>query len=88
MAAQIEIRGQVASFDGQSWTAEDRDLQELCRLTADALPPGYSPDPIGDVAAEVAAQLGGRVVQSDPAPGEEAAEDVIHEAPRRRAVTF
>lgn len=78
MAAQIEVRGTTASYDGQSWASDDASLAKLCQITAEMLPPDHYPDPIGDLAAAVAAELGGTLVHRDPVPEGDAPEDAVY----------
>ena len=78
MAAQIEVLGKLVAYDGEKWTSEDPAAAELCQLTAEMLPPDYYPDPVGDLAAAVAAELQGRVVKRDPVEDDGEPEDTIY----------
>lgn len=78
MAAQITVRGTVATYDGQSWASDDADLAKLCQITAEMLPPDHYPDPVGDLAEAVAIELGGALVRRDPVPSDDAPEDAVY----------
>lgn len=78
MAAQIEVLGKMVSYDGERWTSDDSAAAELCQLTAGMLPPDHYPDPVGNLAEAVAAQLRGRVVHLDPVEDDGLPEDTIY----------
>lgn len=68
MIATITLHGMKATWDGAEWVG-DEPLLTMCRLEQEGLPFGYYPDPVGNVAKRVAAEVSATMeLSGDPAP--------------------